>query len=133
MKIKTEQYAQALIESLSGLSPEKQKSVISNFAQILFRNNDGHLLGRVIDSFSKIWNEQNSIVVAEIKSAHKIDENTEKVLIKRIKEAAKASEAEIKKTIETKILGGVVIKYGDKIFDASLRSRLNSLRDEFSA
>lgn len=133
MKIKTEQYAQALIESLSGLSPEKQKSVISNFAQVLFRNNDGHLLGRVIDSFSKIWNEQNSIVVAEIKSAHKIDENTEKVLIKRIKEAAKASEAEIKKTIETKILGGVVIKYGDKIFDASLRSRLNSLRDEFSA
>ncbi len=133
MKIKTEQYAQALIESLSGLSPEKQKSVISNFAQVLFRNNDGHLLGRVIDSFSKIWNEQNSIVVAEIKSAHKIDENTEKVLIKRIKEAAKASEAEIKKTIETKILGGVIIKYGDKIFDASLRSRLNSLRDEFSA
>ena len=133
MKIKTEQYAQALIESLSGLSPEKQKSVISNFAQVLFRNNDGHLLGRVIDSFSKIWNEQNSIVVAEIKSAHKIDENTEKVLIKRIKEAAKASEAEIKKTIEIKILGGVVIKYGDKIFDASLRSRLNSLRDEFSA
>ncbi len=132
MKIKTKQYAQALFESYEESKAENKNKIISNFVDILYYNNDMHLIDRILVDFSDLWNRNKDIVKAEISSAHKLDSKTEDYLLSKIKELAKAKEIDIKQVIDEKIIGGVVIKYGDKILDSSILSRIKRLQEEFS-
>jgi len=132
MKIKTKQYAQALFESYEESKAEQRDNIISNFVDILYHNNDLHLIDRILVDFSELWNRNKNIIKAEISSAHQIGDKTEDYLISKIKDLAKAKDVDIKKVIDKKIIGGVVIKYGDKILDSSMLSRIKRLQEEFS-
>jgi F-type H+-transporting ATPase subunit delta len=133
MKIKTKQYASALFESYEETDKQKKEEVLSNFVKILKDNNDLHLLDRILADFIDIWDKNKNIVRAEISSAYNLDEKTEDVLINKIKELSAANDIDVWKNINKKLLGGVVIKYGDRILDSSISTRLKRLQEEFSS
>lgn len=133
MKIKTKQYALALFDVYQDSSNLKKDDILVNFVNILKANNDIHLMDRIIADFTDIWDKNKNIVRAEISSAHDLDVNTKEILVNKIKELSGASELDLKNSLNTKLIGGVVVKYGDKILDSSILSRLKSLQEEFSA
>ncbi|MDA3802578.1 MAG: ATP synthase F1 subunit delta [Patescibacteria group bacterium] len=133
MKIKTKQYARALFESYEEASKEEKDKILTNFVKILKDNNDLYLLDRIVVDFTETWDKNKNIVRAEISSAHKIDEKTEDVLVKKIKELSSAKDIDIEKKNNKKLLGGVVVKYGDRILDSSISTRLKRLQEEFSS
>ncbi len=132
MKIKTKQYAQALFESYEESKAEQRDNIISNFVDVLYHNNDLHLINRILADFSEVWNKNKSVIKAEISSAHKLNDKTEDYLISKIKDLAKVKDVDIKKVVDKKIIGGVIVKYGDKILDSSILSRIKRLQEEFS-
>lgn len=128
MRISPKQYALALFESLSGLKKEEALKKTASLAAILQANNESHKLDRIIREFSLLWNKEYSIAEAEINSARAIAKDEVESLETYIKKTLKAKEVIIKKNIDPSILGGVIVRYGDKIFDASLKNRLEALK-----
>ena len=130
MKISTNQYAQALFELLKQKKePQESQVIIDNFVAILIKNNDAYKLEKIISNFKELWNKEFLVVQAEINSFYELDVATEKILLDYIKKMSNAKTVELEKIINKDILGGVVIKYSDKIFDASLKTSLIKLKE----
>ena len=130
MRIIAKKYAQLLYTNVINKKKDEARNIIKAFVGLLAEENVISQTDKIINEFIKIWNKEQGIVEAEIKSARELDETQIKSLQSYIKKLAKARTVEIK-TVENKnLLGGVVIKYGDKILDASLLAKLDSLKQE---
>jgi len=128
MKISPKQYAAALFESLLDVDDKDVSQIVKKFAALLRTNNESYKLGRIVKEFDGLWNKNFSVIEAEISSAREINEETEQALKLYIRKSLKVKNIVVSKKIDAAVLGGVVVKYGDKIFDASLKSKLESLK-----
>lgn len=127
MKYSSKQYAKALYESLHGKKEEELRDLIKNFADFLIQNGDAGKAEGVIKKFSDIWNENESIVEVEAISAKKINDEALNVLEAYLQKKLDAKRVIISEKRNESLLGGVVLKYKDKIVDASLRNKLKNL------
>ncbi len=130
MKIKIKQYAMALCESLDGKSSAEVKQVIKKFVELLAEKNFLAKSSKIISEFEKIWNKNNGMVEFEAESANKLDKAAGRSLENYVALASGAKKAVMKEKIDKNILGGVIIKYGDKILDASLKTQLRELKNK---
>jgi F-type H+-transporting ATPase subunit delta len=130
MKIKDKQYAVALYESVAGKKAGEVKAVLENFVKVLVKNNDLGRMGRIIKFFVDIWSKQKNEIDAEIISARNVSQDVVRSIFEFITEKTNAKNIEIGRTIDREILGGVIIKYNDKIFDGSVRTKLAVLKDK---
>lgn len=133
MKISTNQYAQALFALVNDSSSKKSSGAVAKFAQLLVDNNDAFRADKIISEFSRLWDKSRGSLEVEIISAHELDNKTIKTLEEYIKKVSGATELKIIKKIDKSILGGVIIKYGDQIFDAGLKSRLEKFKEAMAA
>ena len=128
-RISAKKYAGALYEALVGKeSREEIDQVLKNFADLLIRKNDLSKLDLVIQEFFKLWNQRKGVVESEVVSARELDEETLEILKSFIKDLSGKAQVNIDNRLDRNVLGGVVIKYQDKIIDGSLRSRIEELR-----
>lgn len=128
MRITVKQYATALYDSVKDKKKDEVRNIIKAFVEVLIADNVINQTDKIIAEFVRIWNKEQGIVEASIKSARELDETQIKSLQSYIKKLAKAKTVEIKTAEEKNLLGGVVIQYGDKILDASLQAKLRSLQ-----
>lgn len=128
MKITPKQYALTLFELVKEQKEEKIREIIKRFVVLLVKNNDLTKFKKIIEQFSKIYNRAEGIVEVEIISYQELGDNIIKLLRSYIKDLTKAGEVIFKPRVDKNILGGVVLKYEDKMLDGSMRSRLNDLR-----
>ena len=130
MKISAKQYAQSLHETVVDKSNNQIKDAINNFFDILVQNNDITKAEEIVKEFEKIWNMEHGIIEAEVVSAKELDNNIVKLLNGYIAELSGAKQVSLNQKINKDILGGVIIKFEDKILDGSLRAKLSGLKKE---
>ena len=130
MKITPKQYALSLYESVKDKDKKEAEKIIRGFAELLVRENVLARSDKIIAEFSRIWNAGEGLVEAEITSARPLDKAMVKAISNYIKERSKAGAVEIKTAEDKDLLGGVVVRFGDKILDASLKTKLSSLKQE---
>ena len=130
MKITVKQLALSLYESLDGKSLSQVKAVIEKFAALLAEKNLLVKVDNIVLEFTKIWNTKHGIVEARAVSANGLDKTDFKLLKDYIAEASGAKEVLLNEKIDKSILGGVIIKYGDKVVDGSLKTQLVQLKEE---
>lgn len=128
MKISEKQYARSLYQAVEGKSKTKVKQVIKNFIEILARDNKFSRADAIINEFIKIWNEKNKIVEAEVVGARELNSDIIISIKKYILEMTKVKEVSLTRLVDKNILGGVIIKYGDKVLDGSLKGRLEEMK-----
>ena len=68
---------------------------------------------------------------AAVESALPLSADEEKLVAGFLKKETTAEHIELEKAIRPELLGGLVIKYGDRIFDGSLKTRLGQLKKVF--
>lgn len=122
-------YAQSLYESTDGKTADEVTVISKKFVEIIAKNNHLAKTGAIIDEFIKIWNDEKGIVEATVVSAKEMDAETVNRLNDHILKLSKAKEIVLKQKVDKSILGGVVIAYGDKIINSSLKTQLADLRD----
>lgn len=130
MKITPKQYAESLYQSVRNKKDSQIKSVIENFVKLLAANNDMAKADKITGQFKKIWNREEGIVEAEAVSARELDKKIVKLLNGYIVQLSGARKVLLKQKVDKNILGGVIIKYEDKILDGSLKMKLNELRSK---
>lgn len=132
MKISIKQYSQTLFKLTDGKSEQEVLSIVLKFAEQL--KNDGQLKNsdKIIEKFSELHNTANGIIEAVVISREKLSGELVEKLNSFIKEKYKAKEVIIKNIIDEKIQGGIIIKVGDEILDASIANQLKKLKNILS-
>ena len=104
-----------------GLDP-----LTSNFLGVLARNGRKSELKKIIRSYRRIAADHRGEISAEVTSAHPLKDDQLAALKARLKERA-GRDVTIDARVDPEILGGIVIKLGSEMIDASTRTKLNRL------
>ncbi len=128
MKITPNQYAKTLYELTQERSQSEIGDVISQFADLLAKKNQTKLLPKIIEKFADIWNKKNGIVEAEVISREKMSNELSNDVSKYVSNKYGAKEVLIKSVVNESIKGGIIIRVGDEVLDASIERQLRDLR-----
>jgi ATP synthase F1 delta subunit len=118
-------------------SEEKQNSLstlldgadqlLVNFLSLLIENHRMPVIFRIREEFERLWEEENRTLPVEITSAVELDSATTESLGKAIGERA-GRKITLAARVDPDIIGGIIIRVGNSILDASIRNRLEQLR-----
>ena len=132
MKISNIQYATALYAMAQGKSQSEVNAIVANFVKILAKNNQVKNINSIIGKFRDIWNKEEGIVEAEIVSREKLDSKSVKQLVDYIGKKYKSKNVEIVNKVDKDIKGGIIVRVGDEVMDASVSGQLNNLRKKLA-
>jgi F-type H+-transporting ATPase subunit delta len=98
-----------------------------NFLGVLIENHRMPVIFRIRQEYERLWQEENRLLPVEITSAVELDEAMTAGLGERIGQRA-GRKVELAARVDPDILGGIVLRVGNSILDASIRNRLEQLR-----
>jgi F-type H+-transporting ATPase subunit delta len=103
--------------------------IFQNFLKLLIEKHRMPAVFRVRRTFDELWRQENKLLPVEITSAVELDDGTVKQIGDRIGEQTD-QKIELSARVEPDILGGIVVRVGNSIIDASIRARLEQLRKQ---
>jgi F-type H+-transporting ATPase subunit delta len=115
---------------LDGIFAGKLNEMILSFFKIVIRKGRSEILYATAKEFISQYNIIKNVVKATVTSASPLSKEN----ISQIEEVVKkATNGEVILTslVDPNLIGGFVLKVGDKQFDTSLSSKLNKLKKEF--
>ena len=104
----------------------KLDPVTANFLGVLARNGRKAQLADVIRAFARLAAGHRGETTAEVVTAHPLGDDQIEKLKAQLKGRA-GRDVTIDARVDPSILGGLVVKLGSRMIDASLRTKLNSL------
>lgn len=109
----------------------KLSAITSGFITIITNHHREGLLVEISESFVHQYKEFKNIAVAEIISASPLDDAQRKKISDAVKKAI-GKDVELKEKVNNDIIGGLVVRVGDKQFDGSILRKLKELKKDFS-
>ncbi len=100
--------------------------ITTNFLGVLAGNGRKRELKGIIRSFRRIAADHRGEISAEIVSAHPLKDDQVETLKAQLGKRA-GRDVTIDARVDPEILGGIVIKLGSEMIDASIRTKLNRL------
>ena len=114
-------------KAFAGLGPQLGLDPITtNFLGVLARNGRKRELGKIIRAFKRIAADYRGEISAEVTSAHPLKDDQVEALKAQLGKRA-GRDVTIDAYVAPAILGGIVIKLGSEMIDASIRTKLNRL------
>ena len=105
------------------------EEIFNNFLELLIEKHRMPAVFRVRREFDAMWRRENKLLPVEVTSAIELDKGTVKQIGDRIGEQT-GQKIELSAKVEPDILGGIVVRVGNSIIDASIRARLEQLRKQ---
>ena len=115
---------------LDGLFSGKVHEMILSFFKIVVRKGRAEILFATAKEFITQYNVIKNVVKATVTSASPLSQEN----ISQSEDVVKQStngEVILTSIVDPKLIGGFILKVGDKQFDTSISSKLNKLRKEF--
>jgi F-type H+-transporting ATPase subunit delta len=116
-------------EIFTALFGGKMEKVSLDFIQLITENSREDLLPTIAQSFTKLYKAHNNIVEVELISATPLADDTKSNILDKVKADYKNASFEINEIIDPTILGGFIVKIGDKQLDSSVASQLTNLKN----
>lgn len=127
-KISSKKYAQALYELTKDLSKEQIKIEVGNFLKLIAKNKDLKRIDQIFSAYDALAKREESIIDVRVTSAENLSPAQREDLKNHLKKEQNVKTVNLEEIVDKDLLGGFILKIGDTIFDASLKSRLASLR-----
>jgi F-type H+-transporting ATPase subunit delta len=100
-----------------------------NFLQLLAERHRMPVIFRVRRGFDAMWAEENRLLPVTVTSAVELDEGLVREIGQRIEEQT-GRRVELSSNVDPDVLGGLIVRVGNMVLDASIRNRLESLRKQ---
>lgn len=100
---------------------------LRNFMMLLVDRRRILLLEAICQEYLVLLRQLNQTVLAEVISAVELTEAQQQAVREKVKSMTNAQEVELNTKIEQDLIGGVIIKVGSQVIDASLRGQLRRL------
>ena len=120
----TEEKKQGLGKAVVDADP-----TVRNFLELLVENHRMPAIFRVRRELDRLWQETHQLLPVQITSAVELDEG----VVKRIGDEIgrqTGRTVELTATVDPEVIGGIVLRVGNSILDASIRNRLEQLRKQ---
>ncbi len=101
--------------------------IVLDLVGVVVTNRRMGALRGIVAAFAALVAEKRGVVVAQVESAHPLTDVQEQQLRARLIEAGYGNVNIIKK-VDPALLGGLVVRVGARLFDSSLKSRLQRLQ-----
>jgi len=98
-----------------------------NFLELLVEKHRMPVIFRIRRVFDTLWEQENKILPVQISTAIELDKKVVRKLGDSITEST-GQKIELTATVDPDIIGGIVLRVGNSILDASIRNRLQTLR-----
>ena len=102
-----------------------------NFLELLAERHRLPATFRIRRSFDELWREEHKMLPVEVTSAVELDEALVRSIGERI-EAQTGRRIELTSRVDPDIIGGLVLRVGNKVLDASIHGRLERLRRQLT-
>lgn len=103
-------------------------STVLNFCYLLAEKKRMDILPAIAAAFSDLLDEERNVLRGEIITAAALPAKKQESVLSALGKKTKSTLA-LEFGVDPDILGGVMLKVGDKVLDASLRAQLSILKD----
>ena len=124
--IKVEVKENALLEVFANTN-----GVTKSLFHLLFENKRFEILGAVASEYTKLFAEMNGVEVAKVTTAIPMDADLEAKVKAKIATFSD-KKVTIENTVDASIIGGFILRIGDKQYNASVANRLQVLKRELN-
>ncbi len=120
----SEEKKEGLGKAIEGAEPE-----LINFLELLIDNHRMPVLFRVRREYDTLWDRENHRLPVEVTTAVALDPAVVAELGRRVGEQT-GQNVDLSSNVDPDILGGMVLRVGNSVMDASIRHRLDKIRRE---
>ena len=114
-------------KAFAAIAPQlKLDPVTTNFLGVLARNGRKNQLRPVIRAYRRLAADHRGETTADVITARPLNDDQLAALKQQLRARA-GRDVAIEATIDPNILGGIVVKLGSQMIDASIRTKLNRL------
>ncbi|MGL5112808.1 MAG: ATP synthase F1 subunit delta [Flavobacterium sp.] len=124
--LKVEVKEKALLEVFASVN-----GVTKSLFHLLFENKRFEILEGITAEYNKLFDIMNGVEVAQVTTAIAMDAALEAKVLAKIATLSD-KKIQIKNTIDPTIIGGFVLRIGDKQYNASVANKLQVLKRELS-
>jgi ATP synthase F1 delta subunit len=100
-----------------------------NFLELLAERHRMPVLFRIRRIFDDLWAEENKLLSVTVTSATELDQSLVDDIGKRIEEQT-GRQVELSSSVDPDVLGGLRVRVGNMVLDATVRNRLEQLRKQ---
>jgi F-type H+-transporting ATPase subunit delta len=105
---------------------------VRNLVLLLLRRGRIRQLPRVAAEFRRLDDKRNNIVHAIATSASPLDDEELRAITARLEELS-GGQVALETAVDPDLIGGVVVRIGDRLIDGSVRGRLERLRNQLAS
>jgi F0F1-type ATP synthase delta subunit len=127
MKKTPKQYAVAFYQAAQGKKAKELDRVVLGFVKILQRDNKLGWKEKILAELTKYSQLKEGIKELEITSARELSGTSVKEIKKKFGEEKKVL---TKEKVSPEILGGIILKLDDKLWNFSLKKQLQTLKNQ---
>jgi F-type H+-transporting ATPase subunit delta len=120
----TEEKKQGLDRAVEGAD-----DIVRNFLALLIENHRMPALFRIRRELDAMWRDVNQLLPVQVTSAVELDEAVTRRIGEEIGRQT-GRKVELSTNVDPDVLGGIVLRVGNSILDASIRTRLDRLRKQ---
>jgi F-type H+-transporting ATPase subunit delta len=102
------------------------------FLTLLIRKGRSKLVIYIVHQFIEIYREKRNITLAMVKSTVKLTDDMKLQIIEKVKLATGKEKVEIKEHINKQLLGGFILQFDGKSYDASIKRKLEKIKHKLS-
>ena len=106
---------------------EEANNYLLNFLRLLVDRRRIIFIEAIGQKYLELQRQLNNTVLAEVTSAVELSEEQKQSVSTKVKELTGAQGVELRTKIDPGLIGGVIIKVGSQVFDASLRGQLRRI------
>ena len=106
--------------------------LVRNLVSLLTVNGDIESFAGVCDTFREFVDEHLGIGRAQITTAVPLDEARRERIAESLRDLTDYDRIEVSEHVDPSIIGGVLARVGDRLFDGSTRSRLRSMQESLA-
>ncbi len=116
------------IEIFEALFKGKMDELSMSFINLIAKNSRENILPTIAESFTELYKTHNNILDVILVSAAPLEEDVKTKIIDKVKAKFDGTISLIEK-IDASLIGGFIVKIGDKQLDQSVASQLTNLKN----
>ena len=101
--------------------------ILLKFIAVLFKKNRFDLIHEISSAFKRMADEAQGQATAWVKTSVPLEVRSEQAIVSKL-ERIVGCKIELKKELDAKILGGVVVRFKNKVLDGSVKNRIHNLK-----
>lgn len=119
-------------ELLNKVFGDDVDEIVRNFMLLLVDKHRITLIEEIVGKYQALSNEAQNIIIAHVTTAATMSEQQKNALTAKL-EAITDKHIKLKTYVDKSIIGGIVVKMGDKLIDGSVTTKIKSLEKQLMA